>query len=195
MKKIMKQILENKFLKFALGLIKVFITICILVILLLVVVQKLFNNEVSVGKYRMFTVVTGSMLPEYQIYDVVISKEIEPSKIKKGDDLVYLGEKDSFKDKIITHRVIDIDSKNGEYFFTTKGINNQLADPIVNQKQIYGTVSMHPQILSKLSHILNSSYGFFFLVFIPLAFLVFLEILDFIKKREEKLDEQSSKDD
>ena len=69
----------------------------------------------------MFTVATGSMVPVYDVNDVIVSKEIPLEKINRGDDLVYLGEKDDYKGKIITHRVVDIKGTSGNYRFTTKG--------------------------------------------------------------------------
>ena len=83
----------------------------------------------------MFTVVTGSMEPVYKVGDVVISKEVDPSTINEGDDVVYLGEKNDFKDKIVTHRVIKIENKDGEYYFTTKGVNNDYSDPVISSNQ------------------------------------------------------------
>ena len=183
----MKQInniLNNKFIKILFGIIKAIIWLLVIAIVLLIAIQRLFNNEVSLGSYRMFTVATGSMQPEYKIYDVIISKEKPLSQIKVGDDLVYLGKERDYKGKIITHRVIDFEKKDGKYYFETKGIANEVADPIVEGSQVYGVVTYRPQILSLLSHILNNSYGLYFLIIVPLAFLILLEILDRIKDKE-----------
>ena len=183
----MKQInniLNNKFIKILFAIIKAIIWLLVIAIVLLIAIQRLFNNEVSLGSYRMFTVATGSMQPEYKIYDVIISKEKPLSQIKIGDDLVYLGKERDYKGKIITHRVIDLEKKDGKYYFETKGIANEVADPIVEGSQVYGVVTYRPQILSLLSHILNNSYGLYFLIIVPLAFLILLEILDRIKDKE-----------
>lgn len=185
----MSKVLDNKFIKFLLKFIKVIVWIFVLLVIFVILVQRIFNNQVSIGSYRMFTVVTGSMDPVYKVGEVVISKEVDPSTIKKGDDVVYLGEKNDFKDKIVTHRVIKIENKDGEYYFTTKGVNNDYSDPVISSNQIYGKVVYKPVVLSFLSGILNTKLGFYLLIFVPVAFLIFLEILDYIKRKEGELDE------
>ena len=115
----MSKVLDNKFIKFLLKFIKVIVWIFVLLVIFVILVQRIFGNRVSIGSYRMFTVVTGSMEPVYNVGDVVISKEVDPSTINKGDDVVYLGEKNDFKDKIVTHRVIKIDVANELVTLTT----------------------------------------------------------------------------
>lgn len=185
----MSKVLDNKFIKFLLKFIKVVVWIFVLLVIFVILVQRIFNNRVSIGSFRMFTVVTGSMEPVYKVGDVVISKEVDPSTINEGDDVVYLGEKNDFKDKIVTHRVIKIENKDGEYYFTTKGVNNDYSDPVISSNQIYGKVVYKPVVLSFLSGILNTKLGFYLLIFVPVAFLIFLEILDYIKRKEGELDE------
>ena len=190
----MSKVLDNKFIKFLLKFIKVIVWIFVLLVIFVILVQRIFDNRVSIGSYRMFTVVTGSMEPVYNVGDVVISKEVEPSTINKGDDVVYLGEKNDFKDKIVTHRVIKIENKDGEYYFTTKGVANDYSDPVISSDQIYGKVVYKPVVLSFLSGILNTKLGFYLLIFVPVAFLIFLEILDYIKRKEGELDEEQKEE-
>ncbi len=173
------------FFKFLFGIVKVLAWIFVLLIVFIVAVQRFFNNEVSIGGYKMFTVASGSMVPVYEVYDVIISKDVALNTIKAGDDVVYLGNKGSFDGKIVTHRVIGVAKNGGEYTFQTKGIANKEADPLISGKQVYGVVAYHPIVLSFLSHILNNSYGLYFLIIVPMAFLIFLEILDRIKGRDE----------
>lgn len=186
----MVKIMDNKFVKFIIGTIKIITWFIALMVVLLIMVQRIFNNKIALGNYRLFTIASGSMLPEYKIMDVILVGSKDYDKIEIGDDLVYMGKEESYKGKIITHRVINIENNNGEYLYTTKGINNPLEDPIVNQNQVYGVVKYKTVILSLLSSILNNSYGFYFLVFVPIAFLIFLEIIDFIKGKEDSLDEE-----
>lgn len=185
----MSKVLDNKFIRFLMKFIKGIVWIFVLLVIFVILVQRIFNNQVSIGSYRMFTVVTGSMDPVYKVGEVVISKEVDPSTINVGDDVVYLGEKNDFKDKIVTHRVIKIEKKDNEYYFTTKGIANEYSDPVISSSQLYGKVVYKPVVLSFLSSILNTRLGFYLLIFVPVAFLIFLEILDYIKRKEGELDE------
>lgn len=187
----MSKILDNKFVKILLTILRVIIWILVILIVAVVLIQRIFDNKVSIGSYRMFTIVSGSMKPDYDIYDVVVVKQENPENIKVGDDVSYLGNKGDFTDKIVTHRVVNVENNDGKYTFTTRGTANNADDPKIDSSQIYGVVKYRPAILSFLSHVLNNTYGFYFLVFVPLAFLIFLEILDHIKNKEEEIDAET----
>ncbi len=190
----MKKFLDNKFVKLVMGIVKAAVWIAAILIVVVIVTQRVFDNKAAVGDYRIFTIATGSMIPVYNISDVILVGSKDYDKIKVGDDLVYMGEKETYKGKIITHRVINIENKDGTYYYTTKGVNNPLEDPVVSEKQVYGVVLYKTIFLSFFSHILNNSFGFYFLIFVPIALLIFLEILDYIKGREEKLNDESGRE-
>ena len=179
--------MNNKAFKIIVGILRAIIWVIAILIVAVILVQRVFNNKVTISNFRIFTIATGSMVPEYEIGDVIIVGSKDYDKIKIGDDLVYMGEEKDYKGKIITHRVININYNGKDYTYKTQGISNPEPDPLVNQKQVYGVVKYKPVTLSLLSHILNNSYGFYFLVFVPIALLIFLEILDFIKEKEEKV--------
>lgn len=153
-----------------------YILLFIIVVLMLVVVilQRATNNTVTIGGYRLFSVATGSMVPVYNVGDVLISKEIKPEDIKVGDDITYVGEKNSFKGKIVTHRVISIEKKeDGNYKIITKGVANDEQDPEIDQTQIYGKIIYKIKILSFLDRMLKNMYIFYFVIFIPTALIIY----------------------
>ena len=158
--------------------------IFIVFIVLIIANQRLTNNEKSLFGYRIFSVATGSMIPKYEINDIVIAKEHTPSDIKVGDDVVYLGNAGSFSGKIVTHRVINVDQKEGKYFFETQGIANSIPDPVIDEKQLYGVVIAKSVILTFIFAIVTKPIGFFLLIFIPIIIFVGLEIIDFLKERK-----------
>ena len=77
------------------------------------------------------------MIPYMARGDVVVVekyKEDELYKIKKGDILLFY-----YNEKIISHRVIKITKKQNEYYYKTKGDNNDQPDAgIVDKKRIIG---------------------------------------------------------
>ena len=191
----MKKFLDNKIVRIVMGIVKALVWIAAILIVVVIITQRVFDNKAAVGDYRIFTIATGSMIPVYNISDVILVGSKDYDKIKVGDDLVYMGEKDTYKGKIITHRVINIENKDGTYYYTTKGVNNPLEDPVVSQKQVYGVVLYKTIFLSFFSHILNNSFGFYFLIIVPIALLIFLEILDYIKGKEEKYSDETRTDE
>lgn len=148
------------------------ITILILFVSIIIVVQKVTNNKESFLGYRIFRVQTGSMIPKYNIGDVILVKEKDIDKIKVGDDVTYKGESGSVKGLLVTHRVIDIEKVEGKKAFHTKGIANNLEDPIVYENQINGVVQTKLYILSLICLLLNNKYVFYFCGVLPLTIYV-----------------------
>ena len=179
----LNKIKNNKALKIIGNIIYYILLALVILILAVVILQRVSKNNASIGGIRIFNIVTESMFPEYQIGDVLISKKIEPSKIKVGDDLVYLGTEQGFAGRVVTHRVVDIEESDGKYRFHTKGLANEVEDPGVQENQIYGIVIYKTYILSFITKIINNIYGFYFLIFIPLTILI---IVKFVKIRNEK---------
>lgn len=165
----------------------ILITTFVILFVIVVCLQRFSNNRISVFSYRMFTVVSGSMEPKYKIGDVLIAKEIEPSKIKVGDAISYLGEVGQFKDKVVTHEVIEIEkTEDGKYKYHTKGLSNIIEDPIVYENQLYGKVIYKTFILSFIYSIISKPIGMFILVFIPIMYIIISEIIITLVEKEER---------
>lgn len=175
---------DNKVLKILLMVVKLVMTLVVVGVFLIIFLQRVSSNKVTLGGFSIYTVISESMLPKYELWDMILTEEVDIEDIKVGDDIVYMGEKDDFKDKIVTHRVIDVKKEGDKYIFKTKGINNDIEDPEITGNQILGKVIYKSVILSFLSGIVNNIYGFYFLVFIPLVIIIFLEILEAINERK-----------
>lgn len=168
---------NNRIIKILWKTIKVLLTIFIVFLAGIIIVQRVSNNKLSVGGIKLFTIISESMVPKYEVYDMLIAKDIQPNELKKGDDLVYIGKVGDFEDKIITHQIINIEQENGKYIFTTKGIANLEADPKVSEDQIYGKVLYKSAILSWCSKIINNQFGFYFIIFVPMVIVIFSEVI------------------
>ncbi len=187
-----KKLKENKVLKVIYNILYFLLVVCVLLILFVVILQRVSNNNISLGGFRIFNIATGSMIPKYEIGDVLLSKSTDASEIEVGDDIVYRGEKGDFAGKIITHQVIEKKEENGSYQFQTKGIANEEADPIISESQVLGVVVYKIQTLSFISKIINNLYSFYFILFVPIVFLIFLEVRRIwknIKEDQEKKQE------
>jgi len=191
----LKKIKENKVLKFIGNTIYTLMFVLVVLMLIVVIMQRATNNNITIGGIRMFSVATGSMVPVYEVGDILISKEIEPEKIKVGDDLVYLGEKGSFAGKVVTHRVNSVEKQeDGNYKIITQGIANNAEDPEINQTQVLGKVMFKMHILSFLGKLVRNVYVFYFLIFIPVAILIYRNIKNImnIGKYDEELEEEEN---
>ena len=177
----------KKIFKYVKTVFNVFVVIFILAFVLVVCMQRFSNNELSFLNYRMFTVVSGSMVPKYEIGDVLLAKEIKPEKIERGDAVSYLGNKGQFKDKVVTHEVIEIEvDENGKYWFYTKGVANLSVDPIVGEDQIYGVIVGKMNLLTFVYKLIAKPTGMLIFVIIPLFYVIGSEFLGFLLDREEE---------
>lgn len=163
------------------------VTVFVVMFLLVVCLQRFSNNQITFLGYRMFSVASSSMAPDYQVGDVLIVKITEPEDIKVGDSVTYYGKVGSFANKVITHQVIKIEKNvDGKRVFHTKGISNLVEDPLVYEEQIYGVVQFKAETLSFIYKVVNTKYGMFILVILPIFYIIGSEMLAFMLENEEK---------
>lgn len=188
------KIKENKGLKIVGNILYALLVILVLLILVVVILQRVSNNTISLGGFRIFNIITESMVPKYEVGDILVAKEIAPGEIKVGDDVVYQGKEGSFAGKTVTHQVIEIEEENGNYKFHTKGIANDEEDPLVGQEQISGKIVYKIKTISYISKVINNLYSFYFIIFIPIAILIFIEIrrtiMSLKKDKKEVVDKE-----
>ncbi len=175
MKNTLENIKNNKVLNVIRKIFSTILTILLILVFLVIVVQKISNNQVNLGGYGVYTVVTGSMIPEYQVKDLILASKKDSHEINVGDDVVYMGKEGSLSGKIVVHRVIEKFDNDGKISFITKGINNGLSDPEIDDSQILGVVKTKLHVLSFCSHIVNNTFGLIALVVIPFIIFVFME--------------------
>lgn len=176
-------------------LYQILIILCVLLILI-IVFQKITNSNRSIGGYRIFRVITGSMEPEYDVGQVVICKETNTNEIKVGDDIVYLGAYGDYSGKIIMHEVINIDKdeNNNNVNFHAKGLHSaSVEDPQIKPNQIFGVVKLKSGILTLLYKLATSIYSSFIIVSI-LVLNVFVAFRWPSKESFQQLDEPQEDD-
>ena len=177
----------KKSYKYIKQVVNVLLIIFVVCFALVVCLQRFSNNEISFLNFRLFTVVSGSMAPEYEIGDVLLAQEREPSKIKVGDNISYLGTKGNFKDKVVTHQVVEIEEdKDGNLLFHTKGIANASEDPIVKPEQIYGVIVHEAKILSAIYSVVAKPTGMFIFVIIPVFYVIGSEFIALLLENDEE---------
>lgn len=175
----MSKILDNKIVQVIKSVIK-WIFVCILVLYLLFVIAQRISGNSSIAGFRVFTVATGSMEPVYNIDDVLVVKDINPSTLKVGDDIAYIGERGGLEGILVSHRIIRIEGEGTQRVFFTKGVNNDTEDPSITSGRILGKVEGKLPVINFINHVVRNQYGFFFLVFCPLVLVVFLEVAEVV---------------
>ena len=112
----------------------------IFVIVLAILVSLVLINS-GLLKYQSLVIGSNSMLPYMERGDVVIIEKLNPKeqeKLKKGDILVF-----RYDNKIITHRIYEIEEKENKRYYITKGDNNDQPDNgIRDEKNVIGVVKI-----------------------------------------------------
>lgn len=177
---------STKFFRYLGKALKFIIYGILILFIAVVLLQKFSNNSMSLFNYRLFTVMTGSMQPKYNIGDVLLCKEVDPETLKVGDDITYIGEIGSYKGKAVTHRIVKIEkSENNELLFHTRGLTNSVEDPVVKEDQVYGKIVRNMDGLSYIHKLISTPSGFYLCIFVPLMILIGSEIISSMVERFE----------
>lgn len=158
----------RKIIKIVFKIIYQILVIFCVILTAIIILQRVTSSNKSIAGYRIFRVISGSMEPEYDVGEVVISKEIDPKKIKVGDDIVYLGRYGEYNGKIIMHNVVAIDTdESGNLRFHAKGLHAySVEDPQIMASQIFGVVKYKSSILTILYKLATNIYSVFFIVIV-----------------------------
>ena len=165
-----------------------FIGITLLIYVLDIKIRA-FKGDYSSPTYNAYVVLTGSMLPDIQVYDVVVTKKIDASDLKVGDVITFASADTRFLNTTITHRIIkkNYDAETKSYAFQTKGDNNNVADSaLVPQNNIYGKVILKVPKLGYLQEFLASDGGWIIVILIPCLAVISYDIVKLAKGLKKK---------
>ena len=167
------------------------LVICAAFLLYYFIATKVYT--ISGGKYEpkfaLYTIVSGSMTPNINVYDVVIDVRVdEPEDIEIGDVITFYSDSPEVHGGTVTHRVISIiKNRDGSYNFQTKGDYNLVEDSsTVPFEKIVGKVALRIPQLGRVQFFLASSFGWLVLIMIPALYIIFKDIYRLIKLRQEK---------
>jgi len=138
----------------------------------------------SVFGYKQMTVLTGSMKPKINPGDLVIVKNIKDlNTIRVGTIVTYKNK----ENVLITHRVSELNNKDGVKTYITKGDANPAADvEAVTQNQLEGVYVTNIPYLGYFNMFVKSGIGIISLILVPLLLIMGLEIKNYFKKSTTK---------
>ena len=75
----------------------------------------------------LYTIISGSMLPTIQVYDVVVNQRIDdPTKLQEGDIITFISQSKINYGETITHRIIKVTYEDGKYYVFYGGTSKTL---------------------------------------------------------------------
>lgn len=166
--------------------IKWIITVFLIIILLIVLFQRISNNKLALGNTYIFQVASESMLPRYRVGDIIIVRKTDPSKLEVGDSITYLGKSSNLRGLVITHEIVKKEEIDDKYHFVTKGLMNEVEDPEITEDDIYGKVVYHSVVISYLSRLMLTRFGYY-VIFVSAGLCLSYDIItSFILKEDEE---------
>lgn len=128
------------------------------------------------GADKTYVVMSDSMSPAIGAGGVVFVQDASSDSIQVGDVVTYDGSTVGLSESV-THRVVAIESRDGERYFQTKGDANDAADSqLVSSEQIEGRVAFNVPLAGWLVHFANTRLGILTLIVVPATLLVISEV-------------------
>lgn len=151
------------------------------VLVAIVVIFAVLLVGVRLFDIQVYSVISGSMEPEYPVGSLIYVKEVDPSEIEVGDVITYVLPNDMPS----THRVIGVDAANQHFF--TKGDANDISDGApVHFKNLIGTPVFKIPLLGYVAYYIQHPPGMYIAIAVGAILLILVFLPDLFKKDGKK---------
>ena len=142
--------------------------------------------EIKGEKYQpafsLYTIISPSMEPNINVYDVVVTRKVDPKTINEGDVITFISSSSLGEGLTITHRVKSKIITENDVKFRTQGDNNKVADSaLVQSNNVLGKVIFKIPYLGHLQFLLQSKGGWIFILLIPAMIVVLYDVIKVIR--------------
>lgn len=155
------------------------------VLVVIVVLLAVLLVGVRLFGLKAFTVLSGSMEPEYRTGALIYVKEADYTQLQVDDVITYMLNEDT----IVTHRIVEVipDAEEPETIrFRTKGDANEFEDgTLVHYKNVIGTPVFSIPYLGYLANYIQNPPGTYVAISVG-AILILLVFLPDLFSKDEK---------
>lgn len=134
-------------------------------------------------RISVYTIVSPSMTPNINVYDVVVNVRTErPSDIQVGDIITFKSTSATSEGMTITHRVIERKQlPDGTYEYMTQGDNNEEPDSVyVTYDNVIGKEIVTIPYVGRIQFLIANQKGWLFLLLIPVSIYLIREVFKLI---------------
>lgn len=148
-----------------------------------VIDSKLSHKKGVNPMFGLYTIVSSSMHPNINMYDVILIKNVDTNELKIGDVITFESTNVFFGGTPITHRIVEvININNNERVFRVKGDANATYDKeLVISENVLGKAILRLPNLGKIQYFLTSKKGWFCVVLLPLLIIMLYDIYKIYK--------------
>ena len=159
-------------------------------LVVLIVLCAVFLMGSRLLGYQCYTVISGSMEPEYSVGDLLYVKKVDAATVKVGDPITFILNEDLV---VATHRVVRVDSENQRFY--TKGDANEIedSDP-VHFNNVIGVPKFSISKLGYVSDFVQNPPGMYITIGAGIILILAVFLPDMIgkKKEEDEADETAA---
>ena len=151
------------------------------ILVAVVVIFTILLLGVRLFGVQVYSVISGSMEPEYPVGSLIYVKEVDPSEIEVGEVITYVLPNNTPS----THRVVRVDEENQQFY--TKGDANESEDGApVRFNNLIGTPIFKIRYLGYVAHYIQNPPGMYIAIAGGVILLILVFIPDFFKKKNIK---------
>ena len=158
-------------------------------LVVLMVLCAVFLMGSRIMGYQCYTVISGSMEPEYSVGDLIYVKKVDVNTIEVGDDITFILNEDLV---VATHRVVRVDAENQRFY--TKGLANEIEDSEpVHFNNVIGVPQFSIPKLGYVSDFVQNPPGMYITIGVGIILILAVFLPDISgKKKNEDEDEGAS---
>lgn len=139
------------------------------------------NYIPGIGPYKFLAVLSGSMSPTFNTYDMIVDKQISTETLKQGDVITSW-----IDNSLVTHRIAEVIKRDGNTFFRTKGDANNVEDEReIPSKDVVGKLLFHIPYLGLVMSKIRGPIGIG-VVWAIFVYIAITEILSEVRKSKKK---------
>ena len=136
--------------------------------------------------FRTFTVMSGSMSPEYPVGAMIYVRPVDYRGLKAGDVISYVADNNK---TVVTHRIVDVevDEKDSSvYRFRTKGDANSSADSnLVHYNNVLGTPVITIPLIGYIVHNVQQPPGIYIMLVVGTLLLAWTFLPGTLEERRK----------
>lgn len=153
-----------------------------MVLVILMVLCAVFLMGSRLLGYKCYTVISGSMEPQYMVGDLLYVKSVDVNSIQAGDNITFILNEDLV---VATHQVVRVDAEKQHFY--TKGIANEIEDnDPVHFNNVIGVPKFSVPKLGYVSDFVQNPPGMYITIGIGIVLIIIVFLPDFeVKKRKE----------
>lgn len=157
------------------------------VLAVLMVLCAVFLVGTRLIGFQCYTVISGSMEPEYSVGDLLYVKEVDVNSIKVNDPITFVLNENLV---VATHRVVRIDAQNQRFY--TKGDANQTEDSEpVHFKNVIGVPKFSIPKLGYVSDFVQNPPGMYITIVVILGLILVVFLPDVLAKFKKKSQDET----